>query len=258
MKSLSMIFALFFWFHSPANAQILPVSTTESEGEAWVDSAAEDAHEEKEIYFAESVLDTEVDADTLKIKEIKEHLATMDLSKTCLDEALERRKQLIIKLSLSPVTIPVTVAGAAIGLGNLGALLGSINNPPGGWGDLVGATVGMGYGGLGTFVYTGVDTTLAAVKLHRLNLIIKSLGEQYLGRVGKKTEALYEFYLKKTKGEELSKSDLIAKLLESDQNGSLCDGSMLKKKKIRIGPKLKFKVANAGDFVKFLNRKGSD
>lgn len=227
---------------------------SEQEIEALVDSEMEEAEDEGEVELSNSDLDLETEENTIKIKEIKEHLASMDLSKTCLDEALQRRKQLIVKLSLSPVTIPVTVAASAAGLGFVGKIIGTINNPPGGMGDLAGLATGLVYGGLGSFISSGVDTTRTAIKLHRLNLIIKSLGEQYLGRANIKTDSLYDFYLKKTKGTEMSKSDLIAKLLESDQNGALCDGSMLKKRKIRIGSKLKFKVANAGDFVKFLNR----
>jgi len=226
----------------------------DQEIESLVDSDLEESSEMNGVEVSDSDLDLEVDENTIKIKEIKEYVSTMDLSKTCLDEALQRRKQLIVKLAISPVTIPLTVASSALGLGWVGKVIGTINNPPGGWGDLAGFVTGLVYGGLGAGGYAITNTTLAAIKLHRLNLIIKSLGEQYLGRANIKTDSLYEFYAKKTKGTELSKSDLIAKLVESDQNGSLCDGSMLKKKKIRIGPKLKFKVANAGDFVKFLNR----
>jgi hypothetical protein len=191
---------------------------------------------------------------SLKIEEIERYLSTLDPAQTCLDEYLKRRKQMVTRLSLTPVTLPLTVGASAVGFGFIGNRIGVLNNPPGGWGDLAGTVAGMVYGGGGVLIYGSVDTIRSAMKLHRLNLILKTLGEQYLARPGKKTDELHAFYLKKSEGGEISKAELIARLLESDRNGTLCDGSMLKKKRIRIGPDLKFKVAHAGDFVKFLNR----
>lgn len=213
----------------------------------------------EEAEFIETTVDeasataSEPDA-VLRIREIEEYVSTLDPAQTCLDEYVKRRRQLATQLSLTPLTLPLTVGASAVGFGFIGNRIGVMNNPPGGWGDLAGTVAGMVYGGGGMFIYGTVDTVRTAVKLHRLNLVLKTLGEQYLARPGKKTDELYAFYLKNHEGKEISKAELIARLFESDRNGSLCDGSMLKRRRIRIGPDLKFKVANARDFVKYLNR----
>jgi hypothetical protein len=249
MKFLSIPLVWFLMFQAPSFAEELePIENA-------VDGAAleEILNEEWNEIAPASVPDSEPKT-SLKIEEIEKYLSTVDPGQTCLDEYVKRRKQMVIKLSLTPVTLPLTVGASAVGFGFIGNRLGTLNNPPGGWGDLAGTVAGMVYGGGGMLIYASVDAIRTAVKLHRLNLILKTLGEHHLGRPGKKTDELYAFYLKKNAGREISKAELIARLLESDRNGTLCDGSMLKKKRIRIGPDLKFKVANARDFVKYLNR----
>jgi hypothetical protein len=72
---------------------------------------------------AEIMLDEEViEAPAVRIKDVKELIASIGPENTCMDEYLKRRKQLIIKLSLSPVTIvagtyAATLGGAFVGLG---------------------------------------------------------------------------------------------------------------------------------------------
>jgi hypothetical protein len=193
---------------------------------------------------------------TVKIKEIKDYLASVDANSTCLDEMLQRRKQLILKLSFAPVVGPIAVVGSSIGLGIVGGVVGAANNPPGGFGDLAGVVTGMFFGGLFSAVTFGVDTTKSIISVVRLNNMIKVLGEQYLNRSGKKSEKFYQYYLKKSSTDELDKEAFLAKLLDHDRDGSLCDGTMVKKpwlfKKYR-SKKLKYKVANTKDFVKYLN-----
>ena len=71
----------------------------------------------------EIMLDEEViEAPAVKIKDVKELIAAIGPENTCMDEYLKRRKQLIIKLSLSPATIvagtyAATLGGAFVGLG---------------------------------------------------------------------------------------------------------------------------------------------
>jgi len=189
--------------------------------------------------------------------DVKEYLSSADQNSTCLDEMVQRRKQLILKLSFAPVLGPLQVASWALGLGvSLGAL-GKLDNNPGNWSDLVGVAVGLGYGGVFSAIAVGKDTATSISRLLQLNTMIKSLTEQYLNRSGVKSDKFYNYYLKKSRTDSLDKEEFFAKLLEHDSNGSLCDGSMVKQpwffKKSR-GKKLKFRVATTKDFVKFVNK----
>jgi hypothetical protein len=201
------------------------------------------------------VFSSEEELTSVKIKEIKDYLNSIDSNSTCLDEMLKRRKQLILKLSFTPVVAPIAVVGSSIGLGIVGGAIGAANNPAGGWGDLAGVVSGMFFGAIFSTVTVGVDTTKSIISLVRLNNIVKALGEQHLGRSGKKSEKFYQYYLKKSSG-LLDKEAFLAKLVDADRDGSLCDGSMVKQprlfKKYR-SKKLKYKVATTKDFVNFLN-----
>jgi hypothetical protein len=201
------------------------------------------------------VIESAEDASDVTIKDIKAYLKTADLKSTCLDEMLARRRQLIIKLALTPITAPL-LFGGSIFIGSIsGSYLGALNNPPGGWGDLAGAVTGIFLGGLGSIIYVGADTTISTLKLIRLNLLVKTLGEQYLDRPGKKTDKFYHYYLKNTQTGAMDMDSFIREVKEHDASGAFCDGSMLKKKRFHFGSKLKYKVANAKDFVKHLNSK---
>ncbi|NDG85675.1 MAG: hypothetical protein EBX52_11660 [Proteobacteria bacterium] len=190
------------------------------------------------------------EAKTIRISEIREYLENTDGSKTCMDEIFKRRRQLILKLSLKPVLAPIEFAGSVFVLAKAGQALGSASH--GEMADLAGAVTGMFLGGVGVIIYTGIDTTLTAVQLHRTNLILKALGEQYFGKPGVKTDELYSLYLEHAGAEPLTKDQVVATLIDLDREGALCDGRLKKQPRIRIGSVLKHRVANSNDFVKYL------
>lgn len=182
------------------------------------------------------------------IKEIKAHLKTVNPDSTCMDEYVGRRKQLMIKLGLTPVVaVAGTVASTYVG-GAAGVAIGGASGAEG-WDGLGyaigGAMVGMAAG----VVAVGVDTTITAVTLNNIDLILRTLGEHHLNVEGTKTAKLYSKYVKKSKV-DLSKEEFLAKLLAADADGTLCDGTMVKQPRIKIGPKLKFKVAKLKDLVR--------
>lgn len=98
------------------------------------------------------------------------------------------------------------------------------------------------------------DTTATGVTLANNLLITKAVAEQLLNREGYYTDRLYEKYLRKS-DKDVSREDFINILLNADSDGSLCDGTMVKQPKFKIGPKLKFKVAKLKDLVRNVDSK---
>jgi hypothetical protein len=188
------------------------------------------------------------------IKEIKAHLQTINPESTCMDEYIARRKQLMIKLGLTPVVAVAGTMGSTYVGGMTGVAIGGASGAEG-WSGLGyaigGAMVGMATG----VVAVGVDTTVTAVTLNNIDLILRTLAEYHLNVEGTKSEKLYSKYLKKSQT-DLSKEEFLAKLIAADEDGTLCDGSWVKQPKIKIGPKLKFKVAKLKDLVKGVDGAG--
>jgi len=189
--------------------------------------------------------DENLDVPKTKISDVKELLSTMNTAATCMDEYLKRRKQLIVKLSLSPLTITVgTVATAYTGALGGGLLANALSNPEAG--VYVDGLVYVVYGLLGGFMtgagVTLTDTNMAAFQLADIDTIVKALAEQYRNQAGKKSDKLYARFVKKEQ-RPVSKEVFFAKLMEMDATGALCDGSLVKQPKFKFGSKLKYKVA---------------
>lgn len=191
------------------------------------------------------------ESEKIKIKEIKNFVKTSNPDSTCLDEYLKRRKELIIKLSVSPaVAVAGTVAGgyaggmAGIGLANAASVDG--------WGVLGYAILGATAGGATGTVATAASATATGITLRNNVLITKTVAEQQLGRSGIYSDKLYAKYLKKSQV-DLSKEEFLNKLVEADQEGNLCNGSMVKQPKIKVGTKLKYKVAKLKDLVRYID-----
>lgn len=211
------------------------------------------ANETPEVEYSESP--EELAQDVIRIRDVKEFISTMNPDATCLDEYLQRRKQLVGKLILSPVII---AAGTSVGFmagayGTLG-IIHLVGNP-GSWSSL-GYIV---FGGLATGAAVGgttlADSGFSIFDFRDIDLISKALAEQYLGQSGTKSEKLYANYSKKNPN-AIPSEEFFQRLMELDQNGKLCDGSMVKQPRIRLGFKLKYKVArtrNLKEFLKSLN-----
>lgn len=184
-------------------------------------------------------------ARSIRVKEIREYLKTADVTRTCMDEMVKLRGRMILKLSLKPIEGIIEFAGGAY----LGFFAGAMiaGGPAKGWDALLGGVLGAFAGMGGAIIYTGVDTSVTSVKLHRLNLILKALGEQAMGRAGSKTDALYDFYSHRSSSVPMSKEAFVSRLIEADRNGSLCDGSMIRHRIFRRG--LRSRVAGAKEFV---------
>jgi len=172
----------------------------------------------------------------IRIAEVKALIKKIGTDNTCMDEYLQRRRQLIAKLAFSPVTIvggtyASLFVGAFAGLGVAIIANATYMDP----------LIYIAYGGLGAGLATGVatitDTSLTAFQLADIDTILKSLAEQHLNQAGKKSEQLYERYLKGSEA-PASPEVFFAKLMDFDGNGQLCDGSLTKKDSYKLKKRL--------------------
>jgi hypothetical protein len=198
--------------------------------------AAVEIPESAEIMLEEEV----IEAPAVRIKAVKELIASIGPENTCMDEYLKRRKQLIIKLSLSPVTIVAGTYAGTIAAGLVGVGIASVVS----FDPFAGVILGMFSGFVGTGIGTLANTNIAAFQLADVDRILKTLAELHLNQPGKKSAKLYAKYAKNADKpvDELTFQD---KLLELDNSGNLCDGSMVKKPRLASGRRLKHKIARS-------------
>lgn len=186
-------------------------------------------------------------SDKIKIKDIKAYVETINPDSTCLDEYLKRRKQLIVKLAASPVVIAAGGVASFYGGAVVGVGVAFATNA-GGWAPLTYAAYGAVLGVGSSVAGTVTDEVLAAVNLRNTNLVIQAIASQKMDLESDKVDVLYSKYLKKSE-KDLGKEEFLSKLLELDGKGSLCDGSLVNQPRIKLGPKLKFKVAKVKGIV---------
>lgn len=230
MKKLFTAMALVVFTHSFAFAETIPADQVEN------------------LEVVEATVEEETN---VTIKEVKDLVATLPQEATCLDEYLKRRKQMIAKLALVPVTATAAVMGSVYVGGMAAAGISNLANVEG-WSALGYVILGATGGAVVSSAYVLYDTTKSTMDTIDNNMMIKMLAEQYLGREGAKTEKLYQKYLKSNPENALSKAELVSKVLELDKTGGLCDGSLVKQPKFKIGFKLKYKVAKSKDIIRSL------
>ena len=179
-------------------------------------------------------------ADEVKIKDVKKLITEIGPENTCMDEYLKRRTNLIIQLSLTPVTVVAGTYVGAMGVGLAGVGLASALATD----KLVGFAFGLTAGGLAGSGGTISASSIAAVQLADIDRIVKALAEQHLNQPGEKSGKLYAKYVKKSEN-PVDEQTFLGKLLELDNSGNLCDGSMVKKPRLASGRRLKHKLARS-------------
>jgi hypothetical protein len=181
----------------------------------------------------------------IKIKEIKEFILTADTAMTGMDEYLRRRRQLKTKVILSPVSTFLGALGSLyIGAG-AGAGIAIINSVDGH--DYIGyAIIGAATGFItGAVVFT-IDAASGVIRYHDNELILKALAEYHMKRKGTKMAQLYKKVTKDLINPP-SLEEFQSYLIKLDKSGELIDGSLVHKPAIRIGSRLKYKVARPKD-----------
>jgi hypothetical protein len=188
---------------------------------------------------AEVIISREIEeGSSIKISEVKQLADSLGAENTCLDEYLKRRRNLIIRLAASPATVVAGTYAAAIGLGFAGVGVATVVGAD----ELAGVVLGLFVGFTGGGVATLTDTGLVIAQLVEMDRLTKALAEQHLGAPGKNSSKIYAQYLKKNQA-PLEQEVFFKKLLELDDSGKLCDGSLVKKPALGSGRALRFKVA---------------
>lgn len=176
--------------------------------------------------------------DEVKIRDVKNLITEIGPENTCMDEYLKRRTNLIIQLSLTPVTVVAGTYVGAMGAGLAGVGLATALAAD----QLVGFAFGVTAGALGGSGGTISASSIAAVQLADIDRMVKALAEQHLNQPGEKSAKLYAKYAKKAEN-PVDEQTFFSKVLELDDSGKLCDGSMVKKPRLASGRRLKHRLA---------------
>jgi hypothetical protein len=216
-------------------------------------------HRDDEVQVVDVSEDGEI---TYSIKEIKTYVKTLESSSTCLDDYLKRRKNIIIKLSASPFMLAAAVpasalAGVAVGSVTYSLLyniLGLLRDPTGGWEKLIYIIFGGGVSGIAGGVYVLADSGISVVRLIDTQRLLKATMEAHQGRIGVSTHFLFEKFKARYPHSSLSVGDFSSYLLQSDRDGTLCDGSKNRmKRRWPFKNSLRYKLARSQDIFFFLN-----
>ena len=179
----------------------------------------------------------------VKVNEIKGLVKDLGPEATCLDEYLQRRKQLLIKFAVTPVVLGASAAAAAVVGGYTGVgIAAATGQGSHGWTALGYFIGGAMVGTASTVLVVTADTTASGLNYYDNDLMMKALGEYYLDREGEKMNKLYSKVTKKMDVKP-SYDEFVDKLVAMDQSGELCDGSLVKQPMVKLGFKLKYKLA---------------
>lgn len=179
----------------------------------------------------------------VKVNEIKGLVKDLGQEATCLDEYLQRRKQLLIKFAVTPVVLTASAAAAAVVGGYTGVgIAAATGQGSHGWTALGYFIGGAMVGTASTVLVVTADTTASGLNYYDNDLMMKALGEYYLDREGEKMNKLYSKVTKKM-DDKPSYDEFVDKLVSMDQSGELCDGSLVKQPMVKLGFKLKYKLA---------------
>jgi hypothetical protein len=182
------------------------------------------------------------------VKSVKNLLkeGTLDSRKTCLDEYMNRHRQLAKMLGLGPLGGLAGTAGtAAAGVG-AGAVSGVLIGSPivlAGVGGVVGGAVGVA-GLVGYQIYS-----LTAFLQNRY--LIKVISNARDGE-GKSLKRFTKSVSRKLKGHRISQESVADLIIEADKSGALCDGSLVRKSKKRKLTKLRHHLVNKRELIKHL------
>jgi hypothetical protein len=171
---------------------------------------------------------------------------TLNSSETCLDEYMNRHRQLVKMLGLGPLGgLAGTTGTAAAGVG-AGAVSGFLIGSPmvlAGLGGVVGGAVGVA-GLVGYQVYS-----LTALLQNRY--LIKVISNARDGE-GKSLKRFTRSVSRKLKGQRISQESVAELIIEADKSGALCDGSLVRKSKKRKLTKLRHHLVNKRELIKHL------
>ena len=192
------------------------------------------------------------DLQRVRVRDVKAYYTeNFKPEQTCMDEYLARHRQLVTQLILSPLTLAGFGGFGLVGGTYAGVAYGAATGANNGWGGLVDAIVGLELGTIagvasGTFIVTEDIVRLARTD-RMLKIIYDALhgGGLYLAKFRAK-------YAKKLP--EMNENELAQKIVDADESGALCDGSMRKLNFLQRKGALKNKIVDQSQLAHFLGR----
>jgi hypothetical protein len=186
------------------------------------------------------------------IREIKEWLERAEPSQTCLDEYLERRKQLGLKIGFAPIII----AGSTVVGGYGGALAGAgifelSGIPSGGLGNVVALAIGGVVGGTFGLTFGTTEEVVSLVNFFKNQALLALLFESKTSS-GEMVEKFYKDFKATYPQSSLTKDKFVEELSYLDSIGVLCDGSLVINSRYKKGKKLKQNLATKKEIFHYL------
>ena len=216
-----------------ASASTLPSSINSDEAEVIQQS---DAH----------------DLQRIRVRDVRAYYSeNLKPEQTCIDEYLTRHRQLVTHVILSPLTLAGFGGFGFVGGTYAGAAYGAATGANNGWTGLIDAIVGLEFGTIagvasGTFIVTE-----NIVRLARTDRMLKIIYDARHGG-GLYLAKFREKYAKNFS--EMPEHELAQKIVDADESGALCDGSMRKLNFFQRKNVLKNKIVDQSELADYLGR----
>ncbi len=187
------------------------------------------------------------------VKSVKNLLkdGSLDAKETCLDEYLARHRQLAKMTGFGPLAgVAGTATTTAAGVG-AGVVAGGYVAGP--WGALVAGSIGgVALGGAGAAAFVGYQT-YAVTQLIQNRYLMKVISNARDGR-GKSLKRFTKSVNRRNKGLNASRSLVADMIVKADMDGTLCDGSIVRKGKKKRLTKIRHYLANKREIIKYLGK----
>jgi hypothetical protein len=195
------------------------------------------------------------DVEKTTIKEIKKWSQSVPAETTCVDDYLLRRRQLGIRMGLTPLVIAGSTAVGVFGGSFIGYNLFVLSGAPVmGFADLAALAAGGTLGGAAALGISSTTSTLAVVDFVRTQNLLRLVYE-CRQEGGLAVDGFYEAYEKNYPGQPMTKEEFMSAIEELDTTGKLCDGSIVNPKRYKKGKKLKQRLANAVELFNKISQK---
>jgi len=187
-----------------------------------------------------------------RIKDIRVWAQETGESYTCVDEYLKRRKQLAIKMGLTPVVLPGSVVVGFVGGAYGGVGLFKLSGlPNGNYADLAALALGAMAGTVGSFGVAMTEEISAFVGYFKNQHLLRVIYESH-HEGGEALDQWYADFKRHSSGVQLSKEEFKSEISQMDQDGKLCDGSLVRPRRYKKGTKLKQRLATKKEIFKAL------
>jgi hypothetical protein len=178
-----------------------------------------------------------------RIKNIRFWIKENTETRTCLDEYFKRRKQLSIKMGLTPVVVPGSVVVGFVGGAYGGVGLFKLSGlPNGNYADLAALAIGAVLGTAGGFGVGLTEEVSAFVQYFNNQNLLRVIYESR-NEGGKTLERFFADLKRHYPNSQISKEQLKEDISYFDESGKLCDGSLVSSRRYKRGIKLKQRLA---------------